>query len=83
MEESNIKAMEFGSNSRTDWPTIVFGSSVRCIGRVIIYLQSKGGNETCSVARKTDIYVDHHTFRGICRPSPPLSQHFALVRNKC
>ena len=50
MEESNIKAMECGSNSRTEqWPTIVFGSSVRCLGRMIIYLQSNGGDETCTV----------------------------------
>ena len=61
MEESNIKAMEFGSNSRTDWPTIVFGSSVRYIGRVIIYLQSKGGDETCPVGRPTCAWLIIHS----------------------
>ena len=70
MEESNIKAMEFGSNSRTDWPTIVFGSSVRCIGRVIIYLQSKGGNETCSVGRLTCTWIIIHFVESADLPLP-------------
>lgn len=55
----------------------VFESSVRCIGRVIIYLQSKGGDETCPVG--PTLYADHYTFLGVCTPTPPLSQHFVDV----
>ena len=74
MEESNIEATECGRNSRTDqWPTTVFGSSVRCIGRVIIYLQSKGADETCPVGRPTCAWIIIHVLE-----SAHLSQHFAL-----
>ena len=71
MEESNIKAMECGSNSRTDqWPTIVFGSSVRCLGRMIIYLQSKGGDETGTVGRPKCTWIITHFLESAHLPLP-------------
>ena len=28
-------------------------------------------------------FLYHYTFLGNCPPTPPISQHFALVRSKC
>ena len=30
------------------------------------------------VCTQANTYSDHYTFLGICPPTPPLSQHFAL-----
>ena len=29
------------------------------------------------------LFLYHYTFLGNCSPTPPISQHFALVKSKC